>query len=614
MARSPIAFALELVTRAVDDKIGWDRLPVLLGLAVLVGIRSTLRAHNLYNTWRGPTPRALTTGSLGQGAPPSTEPAPNPTPPAQPNLAVRTADGTYNDLNKPLMGSSGTRFGRNVPLGYTRPDPEPALLEPDPRRVSRELLTRRAFQPATTLNVMAAAWLQFMIRDWFSHGKGEKENPWVIRISDDDPWPGDRPMRILRTRRDPTRTPAEASDPPTYINTETHWWDGSQLYGSSEEMQRMVRAGQDGKLRLDADGMIPAPMLAQLATEPGFWLGLALLQTLFAREHNAICDRLRAEYPSWSDGDLFERARLINAALLAKIHTVEWTPAIISHPTTRAAMRGNWWGLVGEKLGNTFGRISDSEEISGIPGSPTDHHTADYAITEEFVAVYRMHPLMPDDFVFRSAADGRTLRELTFRDIAGANVQPTLQQTAVADLLCSFGTAHPGAVVLHNFPRFLQEYQRPDGILQDLAATDILRSRELGVPRYNQFRRLFHRPAVTSFEEITDDPSWAEEMRRVYNNDLERVDLTVGLFAERRPQGFGFSETAFRVFALMASRRLKSDRFFTNDFTPRVYTPAGMDWIERNDMSSVLLRHFPSLAPALRGVANAFAPWNRPGG
>ena len=42
---------------------------------------------------------------------------------------------------------------------------------------------------------------------------------------------------------------------------------------------------------------------------------------------------------------------------------------------------------------------------------------------------------------------------------------------------------------LHNFPRFLQEYERPDGKLQDLAATDILRTRELGVPRYNEFRR-----------------------------------------------------------------------------------------------------------------------------
>jgi hypothetical protein len=41
----------------------------------------------------------------------------------------------------------------------------------------------------------------------------------------------------------------------------------------------------------------------------------------------------------------------------------------------------------------------------------------------------------------------------------------------------------------------------------------------------------------------------------------------------------------------------------------RVYTQVGMDWINDNDMSSVLLRHYPELTAPLRGVKNAFAPW-----
>ena len=94
---------------------------------------------------------------------------------------------------------------------------------------------------------------------------------------------------------------------------------------------------------------------------------------------------------------------------------------------------------------------------------------------------------------------------------------------------------------------------------------------------------------------------------------VDDVDLTVGLYAETPPAGFGFGDTTFRIFILMASRRLKSDRFFTTDFTPQVYTPEGMAWIEANDMCSVLLRHHPRLAPALRGVQNAFAPWSVPG-
>ena len=62
---------------------------------------------------------------------------------------------------------------------------------------------------------------------------------------------------------------------------------------------------------------------------------------------------------------------------------------------------------------------------------------------------------------------------------------------------------------------------------------------------------------------------------------------------------------------LMASRRLNSDRFFTRDYTPQVYTQAGMNWIDDNTMTTVLLRHHPELGPAMRSTTNAFTPWER---
>ena len=177
------------------------------------------------------------------------------------------------------------------------------------------------------------------------------------------------------------------------------------------------------------------------------------------------------------------------------------------------------------------------------------------------------------------------------------------------DLFYSFGTAHPGAITLHNYPRHLQNLTRDDGERLDLAAVDILRDRERGVPRYNQFRRLLHKPAVTSFDELTDNPEWRKQIKQVYNSDLESVDLMTGLYAEPLPDGFGFSDTAFRVFILMASRRLKSDRFFTDDFRPEIYTEFGIEYLRKNSMLAVLRRHYPQLAPALEGLTNAFAPW-----
>jgi hypothetical protein len=579
------------ITEYVDRRIGWHRLPTALGLVDLIGLRTKLRAENLHDTSQLP---AVDLPPIG--------------PPSPAHRVSRTADGSYNDLEQPRMGMAGTRFGRNIPLAGIVPEGRAGVLSPNPREISRALLTRTDLIPASTVNSLVAAWLQFMIRDWFSHGSASRQNMWTVPLADDDPWP-ERPMRIPRTPADGTRPPGSTTQ--TTINVLTHWWDASQVYGGSTAEERRRRTGTDGKLRLTDAGQVPLPEdpVQDPAREPGFWLGLALMHTLFTKEHNAICDTLRQRYPAWTDEELFQRARLINSALIAKIHTIEWTPAVISHPTTVTALRANWFGLSGERLHRLFGRISSSEVISGIPGGETDHFGVPFAITEEFVAVYRMHPLIRDDWDLRAAADNERLRAASFRDLAGPAALEVLAEIPTADLLYSFGTLPPGLVTLHNFPRFLQEYERPDGHLQDLAATDILRTRELGVPRYNEFRRLLHMEPARNFADLTGDPEWAREIEAAYHGDLEQVDLIVGMFAERLPAGFAFSDTAFRIFILMASRRLNSDRFFTEYYRPDVYTKAGLDWIDDNSMVTVLVRHHPELRAALAGLTNAFEPW-----
>src|SRR4051812_2899169 len=580
------------VAQRLDQARGWDRLPKPLGLLVLIGVRNNLRQRNLYDTDHLPSVDVPPVG------------------PWKPEYRTqRTADGTYNDLRHPEMGRAGSRFGRNIPLDKVGRQPVADLLDPNPRLVSRELLTREVFQPATTLNALAAAWLQFMIKDWFNHGRGPSEDHWQVPLPPGDTFPVD-PILIPKTPRDPTRPPGD-DGVPTFLNHETPWWDGSQIYGAGQAAQDAIRTHQGGKLHIGSENQIPYPSDPHTDPRqvPGFWLGLSLFARLFVLEHNSICDALATAYPQWSDETLFQRARLINVAVLAKIHTVEWTPAVISHPTTVLAMHANWYGLAGERLTDRFGRISASEVISGIPGSPTDHYGVPYSLTEEFTTVYRMHPLTTDDWTFRSAADDAPREERPFRELTGPQAQAIEERLGLTDVLYTFGRTHPGALRLHNFPRDLQSFERPDGKLVDLAATDILRARETGVPRYNAFRRLIHMAPAKDFESLTDVPEWAQELRRVYDGDIEAVDLTVGMFAEPLPRGFAFSDTAFRIFIVMASRRLNSDRFFTTDFTPQVYTQAGLDWINNNDMSSVLLRHYPHLRPALRSVKNAFAPW-----
>ncbi len=552
----------------------WYRLPRIFGLLRLNTFRDRMRERNLHDTETLPSIQR--------------EPLP---PPTSQQLCVRTTEGTYNDLNYTRMGAAGMRFGRNVPLDKTIPD-ETALMTPSPRVVSRELMTRDKFIPATSLNLLAAAWLQFEVHDWFSHGKNEEANPHVVPLPANDDWPKSQ-MLINRTRHDPTRIATGVSETdrrPSYQNTETHWWDGSQIYGSDAATERRVRSGEHGKLKIGDDGLLPVDEsgIDVTGVNGNWWIGLSMLHTLFTLEHNAICDSLRQDYPSWTDDELFQHARLINAAIMAKIHTVEWTTAILAHPTVQAGMHDNW---------------------SRIRRSKAEHHAAPFSMTEEFVAVYRMHPLMPDDFIFRSLGDGRVILERTLETVANRHAREVMNQVSLTDLFYSFGVAHPGAITLHNYPRHLQNLKLNGDVKMDLAAVDILRDRERGVPRYNEFRRLVGMEPIKKFEDLSDNTDWCEQIQRVYGYDIEAVDLMVGMFAEPLIKGFGFSETAFRIFLLMASRRLQSDRFFTTDYNKQTYTQTGLNWIEQTNMRTVLTRHLPQLQPILSKVENAFAPW-----
>jgi Animal haem peroxidase len=59
----------------------------------------------------------------------------------------------------------------------------------------------------------------------------------------------------------------------------------------------------------------------------------------------------------------------------------------------------------------------------------------------------------------------------------------------------------------------------------------------------------------------------------------------------------------------MASRRLKSDRFLSKDYRPEIYTKEGIAWVEDTSMIEVITRHYPSLAPFMKGLDSAFQPW-----
>ena len=598
---SALALALTLVSVSSLGSGGsespwtrWYRNGLFFGGLQLIHMRSWLEKHALYDPYLSrPAVRACT----------------------DEDREARSVDGSCTDLDHPSMGVAHSRFGRNIPLDRAFPLTGEALLTPDPRQVSRELLTRGEFKEIPFLNLTAATWIQFMVHDWVSHGDNEPTEPFLLPLAADDPF-GQTAMRILRTAVDGSRTPAEKDLPPTYLNEVSPWWDGSQVYGSDRETQRRLRDDHDGLMRISAEQRLPleADGIEAVGFKRNWWLGLSAMHHLFVLEHNAIARRLKSAYPNMSDEELFAKARLVNTAVMAKIHTVEWTPSILPNRILSEGMNANWYGMRNllRKSVQSLLPFKVSPVLDGIVGGKRNLHGVPYSLTEEFVSVYRLHSLLPESLTISSSQSGKALETLPLAETRDAQAPNILKRHSLTDVLYSLGTQHPGALTLNNYPRFLQSLELPVVGKMDLGTIDILRDRERGVPRYNDFRRLLHLKPVASFEDLTDDAEAVAKLKRLYQGDVEKLDLLIGTLAEStRPTGFGFGETQFQIFLLMASRRLQADRFFTTDFNSRVYSQEGMDWVNAASFRGVLLRHLPGLRKALDTPGTAFNPWNR---
>jgi hypothetical protein len=148
--------------KIVNKYVPWHKLPSIIGIFNLDALRIELRQNNLQDGYAS--------GSAQGNA------ADEPLTSARFKVA-RNSDGKFNSTVMPLMGCAGMRFGRNVPRTYTPKPTEAEMMTPNPRMLSNIFNTRTEFIPATTLNLFAAAWIQFQTHDWFGHENVVLSNP-----------------------------------------------------------------------------------------------------------------------------------------------------------------------------------------------------------------------------------------------------------------------------------------------------------------------------------------------------------------------------------------------------------------------------------------------------
>jgi len=493
--------------------------------------------------------------------------------------------------------------------------------------------------------------------------------------------------------------------PKTMLNKVTAWWDASQIYGYDETSWRRVKRDPHDPAKLlleslagDAEGRGYLPVLQssdpqnpqwagqEAVAFPDNWnIGLSFFHNVFAREHNLFVEEFRrqaAVRPEDDSGlrnpaqpdkiiqnkdvssvELFEIARLVVAAEIAKIHTIEWTTQLLYNEPLYLAMNANWSGLlhkqpfaaaalekVLQRLAQSakgkdsrdlysafaagpgiFGLGSDKADVNG----GTYHFGSPFNFPEEFVNAYRLHPMVPDVIEFRDLRrDANKIHSnIPLPRVLRGKATEAVRQQGIANWALSLGRQRMGTLTLHNHPLFLQNLpmprlKSPTGKV-DVLALDIMRDRERGIPRYNEFRRQYGLKQLTGFDEFIDprlpkdSPQRAEQqkiatqLRHIYGqhrcditktisnsqknydgkeindclghpdgtlvDNIEDLDAMVGWLSESvRPHGFAISETQFQIFILNASRRLFSDRFLTSSFRPEFYTHFGVKWVNEN--------------------------------
>ena len=285
-------------------------------------------------------------------------------------------------------------------------------------------------------------------------------------------------QRVKQVSVQPRCVPDDALPQAEQVNCKVKNLDAAKLDMS---YRRETENTEQGYLNTfgESDGINPAWKGQEATAFPDNWsIGLSFFHNVFAREHNSFVDRFQAQVratPNEDSGlrdpahperkairfrdvtpeELFQVARLIVSAEIAKIHTIEWTTQLLYDEPLYKGMNANWFGLlenypeVSSALETVMRNLKDSGDVtegnlkysafaggSGIFGlgneikdcwhiifcpdewslenlqhvnGGTHHFGSPFNFPEEFITVYRLHPLLPDLLEYREARDPNTI-------------------------------------------------------------------------------------------------------------------------------------------------------------------------------------------------------------
>lgn len=464
----------------------------------------------------------------------------------------RSIDGQCNNLEHLEWGSADIPFLREIPSHYGPPDFKQSYSGQgrlNPRAISN--LVSHQEEGGLSINNLSSfvyTWGQFIDHDITATLSSETEVE-PIPIPDNDPL-----FRIpIEFKRSAAREGTGINDPRQQLNKITAWIDASNVYGSDQEAANWLRTFQGGKLKTSSGDLLPyntidgekqspidpnAPEMAGQDRLPKLFVagdaraneqpGLTALHTLFVREHNRICD----EYIRWGythDEDNYQGARAIVAAYIQSITYNEYLPSL------------------GIQLDPYRGYNPEIRpDIMNIFATAAFRYG--HSLVEENILLAEDDYLVYDVIPLERAFFNNTVIERN-------NIQPVLlglatQLQRATDLQ-----------IVDKLRNFLFA-PTPNAPGLDLAALNIQRGRDHGLPDYNTVRTHFLGAPAKTWDEITANFETQAKLKEAYGNNLNDVDLWVGLMAEDHQPGVETGPTAAAIIKEQFERLRDGDRFY----------------------------------------------------
>ncbi|XP_032796762.2 peroxidase [Daphnia magna] len=373
------------------------------------------------------------------------------------------------------------------------------------------------------------------------------------------------------------------------LNSNTHYLDGSQIYGSDATISNNLRTGIDGLLKSsDVGGRQLFPItpgcenLINHELAVCFQAGddrveenpqLTTIHLLFLREHNRIAKELKALNPQWNDEILFQETRRIVIAQLQHITYNEYLPVLLGSqvmvdsglvlPTT--GFGTGYDSNVDPSISNDFAAAAFRVTHSSIQGTLSLFNSADeqemersFTLSQYFFDASR---LMDDPGFFDSALRGLTKQAPQTID--------GLYTDEVADKLY-IGQKKSGG---------------------DLIAITIQRGREHGIPSYNEFREFCGMPKVQSFDELINEFVQEDiDLLKTAYQSVDDIDLYIGCLFETHVESESLmGPTALCIAAEQFQKTKNGDRYFYDiGDQPNSFTPDQLDQIRQSSLARLM--------------------------